>query len=283
MKKVLVTGATGFIGNYVVDELLRRGCTVIATSHDEKKAAGANWFAKLKYIPFDLRGVDPEINYYEFFDRPDAMIHLAWEGLPNYKDSFHIEENFPRHKRFLKNLVANGLRDLTVAGTCFEYGMREGCLREDMEAQPTNAYAIGKNELRRSLEENKTKGFHFKWPRLFYMYGKGQHPNSLFSQLDKALDDADESFNMSPGEQVRDYLPVEQMAALIVNIALQIKVKGIINCCSGRPVVLKQLVEDYLKEKNQHISLNLGYYLYPDFEPMSFWGDTAKLRSVPSV
>jgi len=280
IKKVLVTGATGFLGNYVISELLRRGYAVIATSRDEKKAAKADWFAKVKYISFDLEHFDPSLNYFEFFDRPDAMIHLAWEGLPNYKDAFHVEENLPRHRQFLENFIANGLRDITVAGTCFEYGMREGCLKEDMEAHPANAYAIAKNELRKFLEENKTSGFNYKWPRLFYMYGKGQHPNSIFSQLDRALANGDKTFNMSLGEQVRDYLPVEQMATHIVNIALQNEVTGVINCCSGKPVVLKQLVEDYLKEKGQHISLNLGFYPYPDFEPMAFWGDISKLSTV---
>lgn len=283
IKKVLVTGATGFIGNYVIDELLRHSCTVIASSRDEKKAEASDWFGKVKYIPFDLQQTDPSIDYYKFFDSPDAMIHLAWQGLPNYKNAFHIEENLPRHRKLLKNLIANGLRDLTVAGTCFEYGMHEGCLKEDMDAQPANAYAIAKNELRRSLEDmGKESNVDIKWPRLFYMYGKGQHPNSLFSQLDRALANGDKTFNMSGGEQVRDYLPVEQMAALIVKIALQIEVTGVINCCSGKPVVLKQLVEDYLKEKDQHISLNLGYYPYPDFEPMAFWGDTVKLNTVPT-
>jgi len=280
MKKVLVTGATGFIGNYVINELLQHGCEVIATSRDEEKAAKADWFAKVKYIPFDLRHFDLSLNYYEFFDGPDAMIHLAWEGLPNYKDAFHVDENLPGHRQFLENLIDNGLRDLTVTGTCFEYGMREGCLKEDMEVHPANAYAIAKNELRKFLDENKTIGLNYKWPRLFYMYGKGQHPNSIFSQLDRALANGDKTFNMSKGEQVRDYLPVEQMAARIVDIALQNEVTGVINCCSGKPVVLRQLVEDYLKEKGQHISLNLGFHPYPDFEPMAFWGDIGNLCTV---
>ncbi|MDE3212328.1 MAG: NAD(P)-dependent oxidoreductase, partial [Bacteroidota bacterium] len=58
----------------------------------------------------------------------------------------------------------------------------------------------------------------------------------------------------------------------------QDKVHGIINCCSGKPVKLKQLVEDYLASKSRSIHLNLGYYPYPDYEAMSFWGDDAKLR-----
>lgn len=283
MKKILVTGATGFIGNYVVKELLENNCKVIATSFNEEKARTAPWFSQVTYIPFDISKSDPTINYRSFFNDPDILIHLAWEGLPNYKSAFHIEENFPRHLNFLKNLIRNGLADLMVTGTCFEYGMQEGCLSEQMETMPSNSYAIAKDALRKTLEEiQQKKNIQLKWARLFYMYGKGQNPNSLFSQLDIALDKSDTVFNMSGGEQVRDYLPVEKMAAYIVKIALQNRVTGIINCCSGTPITVKQLVEDYLKERNKNISLNLGYYPYSDYEPMSFWGDNTKLNAIVS-
>ena len=75
------------------------------------------------------------LNYFNFLKSP-SLIHLAWEGLPNYKAAFHVEENLPRHFPFLKNLIKNGLKDLTVTGTCFEYGMQEGSLQEDMEVFP---------------------------------------------------------------------------------------------------------------------------------------------------
>jgi dTDP-6-deoxy-L-talose 4-dehydrogenase (NAD+) len=114
------------------------------------------------------------------------------------------------------------------------------------------------------------------------MYGKGQNPNSLFSQLELALQNGETTFNMSGGGQLRDYLPVEKVAEYIVRIALQNKINGIINCCSGVPVKVKTLVKNYLKENNKTIDLNLGYYPYADYEPMAFWGDDKKLKSVLS-
>jgi len=281
MKKVLVTGATGFIGNYVIQELLIRDHSIIASSADELKARKASWFDKVTYVSFDLTRVDPDINYFDFFHQPDLMIHLAWEGLPNYKSAFHIEENLPRHFTILSNLIKNGLRDLTVTGTCLEYGLREGMLTEDMPSLPSSPYAIAKNELRKSIEAlQQDYSFSFKWLRLFYIYGKGQNPNSLLSQLDKALENNEQVFNMSGGEQSRDYLPVEKVAEYIVKTALQDDVTGIINCCSGQPVTVKQFVEDYLQKKNKTIKLNLGYYLYPDYESMHFWGDNSKLKTI---
>lgn len=281
MKKVLVTGATGFIGNHVIHSLLKRGVQVIASSSNPEKAITASWFSEVTYIPFDLKHFDNSVNYHSYFGSPDAMIHLAWEGLPNYKEVFHVEENLPRHLAFVSNLVHNGLSDLTVTGTCFEYGMKEGVLREDMDCEPANPYAIAKNELRKQLELLNTKlPFRFKWVRLFYMYGQGQSPKSLISQLDTALEGNEPEFKMSAGEQVRDFLPVEQVAEYIVAIALQQKRTGIINCCSGQPVTVKAFVENYLKEKNKHISLNLGYYPYTDYEAMKFWGDNSILKSI---
>jgi len=281
MKKILVTGATGFIGNYVVSELIKSGYSVIASSANIINAGNKPWFNKVEYIPFDFAGFDNSKDYFEFFRSPDFMIHLAWEGLPNYTSSFHLEINLPRHEMLLKNLISNGLKDLTVTGTCLEYGFQEGKLDESMPAQPSNPYAIAKNKLRESLDKfEKEYPFNLKWVRLFYMYGKGQNPNSLLSQLDKALANDDQAFNMSGGEQLRDYLPVESVAKNIVAIALQKKVTGIINCSSGQPVKVKDFVEQYLREKNKSIKLNLGYYPYTTYEPMAFWGDNNKLKTI---
>ena len=281
MKKILVTGATGFIGNYVVKELLKNNYEVIATSSTEEKAKSFSWFSQVKYIPFNLENFNNEINYFEFFDHPDLVIHLAWEGLPNYKSSFHVDTNLPRHTAFLQNLIVNGLHDITVTGTCFEYGIQEGCLNEELPAMPANPYAVAKDTLRNNLQQMQLQQvFQLKWIRLFYMYGNGQNPNSLLSQLDRALANGETVFNMSGGEQLRDYLPVEKVAEYIVRIALQNTETGIINCCSGKPITVKQFVEDYLKANNKNISLNLGYYPYADYEPLYFWGDDKKLKSI---
>lgn len=281
MKKVLVTGATGFIGNYVVNELLRNGYSVIATSSVKEKAILASWFKGVNYIEFDLNNFDDRVNYFQYFSKPDILVHLAWEGLPNYKEIFHIEKNLTQQFSFLNNLIDNGLQDLSVTGTCLEYGMKEGCLQETMEPEPGNPYAIAKNELRKKLQDLQDKrNFNFKWIRLFYMYGKGQNSKALISQLDKALESNDATFNMSGGEQVRDYMPVERVAAYIVEIATQQVVTGIINCCSGNPVTIKQFVLDYIKQRGKTIQLNTGYYPYTDYEPMRFWGDDNKLKSI---
>jgi dTDP-6-deoxy-L-talose 4-dehydrogenase (NAD+) len=281
MKRILVTGATGFIGNYVVKELLKNNCEVIASARSMDKAYQFDWFSQVQFIAFDFKGFDNNIHYYDYFNRPDALVHLAWEGLPNYTKPFHLDENLPVHIAFLKNLVLGGLKDVTVTGTCFEYGMKDGCLSEDTATDPANAYAMAKDRLHVFLQElQEEQSFDLKWVRLFYMYGKGQNPNSLLSQLDNAVARGEKMFNMSGGEQVRDYMAVEEVAYSLVKIALQNEVTGTINCCSGCPVTVKQLVEAYIKKNNLDIQLNLGYYPYASYEPMAFWGDNTKLKMI---
>ncbi|MGK2863189.1 MAG: NAD-dependent epimerase/dehydratase family protein, partial [Chitinophagaceae bacterium] len=169
----------------------------------------------------------------------------------------------------------------TVTGTCFEYGMQEGCLSEEFQSLPANSYAKAKNELRLLLTGLKDHhDFDLKWIRLFYMYGEGQSPKSLLSQLQLALDSGDRIFNMSPGDQMRDYLEVKKVAEYIVAIAVQKAETGVINCCSGNPISVKDLVVDYLTKRNADIKLNMGYYPYSDIEPKHFWGDTRKLKTI---
>jgi dTDP-6-deoxy-L-talose 4-dehydrogenase (NAD+) len=77
---------------------------------------------------------------------------------------------------------------------------------------------------------------------------------------------------MSGGEQLRDYLPVEEVAKRIVNLSIGGDSQGVVNICSGKPISVRNLVEQWLAEQHWKIELNFGYYPYPDYEPMAFWG-----------
>lgn len=280
--KILVTGATGFIGKHVVNALLKRDdlqITVTSSSLSKLQECYAN--ANVTILPFDIYEGDSMLNPYEYFGKPDKLIHLAWRGLPNYGNTFHITENLAADVRFLQSLIDAGLNDITVTGTCFEYGMQEGELGEEIVSAPANFYALAKDSLRKTLEMyQKQKSFDLKWVRLFYLYGRGQNPNSLIAQLNTAIEHGDSSFKMSGGMQIRDYLKIEDAAFNITAIALQSKVVGIINNCSGKPVKLIDFVKRYLLERKSHIDLNLGYYSHSPFEPMNFWGKRDKLNSI---
>ena len=181
-------------------------------------------------------------------------------------------------------MIEGGCKNIVVIGTSLEYGMQSGPLKEDLETKPNNPYALAKDNLRKYLTYLQTcYDFDLKWIRPFYMFGEGQSSNSILSQLKTAIENSEKAFDMSGGEQLRDYLPVEKVAKYIVKISLQNKISGIINCCSGQPISIKELVQNYLKENNKTIKLNLGHYPYPDYEPMAFWGDNKKLNKINGI
>ncbi len=277
--KILVTGASGFIGQHVVNTLVKYPCELIATSRNIEKAKRCSWYPQVKYIPFEI-GSPESANADALFGKPDVLIHLAWNELSDYGSRRHFERNLPDHYRFLKKMIQGGLRHLVVAGTCLEYGLQNGPLVEDMQTLPANPYGLAKDTLHKFLEHLVVQHpIVLQWIRLFYLTNGDSGKNTLFSQLNAALERGDKSFNMSGGEQIRDYLPVETAAAYIVKIAMQTHVAGPINCCSGQPISVRNLVEKYLRDKNAKISLNLGYFPYPGHEPFAFWGDVTKLRA----
>lgn len=274
--KVLVTGASGFVGQHIIPQLLERGHAVTAVARDEAKARDFIWFDRVRFIACDIhRQIS---NPFERFGQPEAVIHLAWPGLPNYKTSSHFEENLPADYRFLKALVEGGAGHLLITGTCFEYGMQSGCLTENMPTHPANPYALAKDTLRKLMEELKHRNnFTLQWARLFYMYGQGQNRNSLLAQLDCAVDNGETVFNMSRGEQLRDYLPVKVVASRLVALLEHPEYSGVVNVCSGQPIAVRQLVKQHLAQRGSDIQLNLGYYAYPDYEPFAFWGSQQRL------
>lgn len=279
-KKVLVTGATGFIGSSIINKLQKiKNIEIIASSRSKKKAITQNWYNSVNYIEYDLATKKNDL--FDFLNRPDIVIHSAWDKLDNYNDIIHFEKNLNDSYYFLKSLINSGVENINCLGTCFEYGMKNGCLNETMDTNPVTTYGLAKDSLRKFLENlNKTIFFNFKWIRLFYIYGENQSERTLLSQLNKSIKNKEEFFNMSGGEQIRDYLYIDEVAKNIVTISLQNQIKGIINCGSGTPTSIRNLVENQLLIKKSNIKLNLGYYNYPDYEPMAFWADTHKLNTI---
>ncbi len=272
--KVAVTGASGFIGQHVLANLLAHDVEIVAVT---RNAARLAWLSKaVRVVEMDITHPTPDC--FEQMGSPEVLIHLAWGGLPNYKSPHHFEIELPRQYHFLKTMVEAGLTSLLVTGTCFEYGMQSGALSEDMPTKPNNPYAYAKDALRQQLEFLKSiQPFNQTWARLFYMYGEGQPSTSLYPKLKEAISLGDKVFNMSGGEQLRDYLPVTEVALQIVRLAIAQRDLGTVNICSGTPISIRRLVEHWLQENNWKIELGLGYYPYPDYEPMAFWGDRRRL------
>lgn len=276
--KVVVTGASGFIGRHVLTDLLGHGVEIVAVTRDAARLAALS--EAVRIVEMDI--TRPSSDCFERLGLPDILIHLAWDGLPNYKSLHHFETELPKQYHFLKTMIETGLPSLLVTGTCFEYGMQSGPLSEEMQAKPNNPYGYAKNALRQQLACLKSvKPFNLTWARLFYMYGEGQPNTSLYSKLKEAVLRGDKVFNMSGGEQLRDYLPVEDVASQLVKLAMEQRDTGTVNVCSGKPISVRRLAEKWLQENNWEIELNFGYYPYPDYEPMAFWGDLSPSRRLP--
>lgn len=274
--KVLVTGGTGFIGNHVIEELLKNEIEVVVTSRSEEKASYCKWFTKVKFLQYDIS--TEQGNLFNNIKGVNKLIHLAWDDVSNCNSPDHFEVNLIPQYNFIKKVIKSGVTDITIAGTCLEYGMKSGCLSATTVTDPQNPYALAKDTLRKFLQQFKSQyDFRLKWVRLFYMYGLGQPEKSIIPQLEKTIRLGEREFKMSGGEQLRDYLPVEKVAEKIVAISKNNNVEGIINCCSGKPISIRNLVENYLRENNKTIHLNLGYYPYPNYEPMAFWGESNDL------
>ncbi len=275
--RIAVTGATGFIGRHVLAELARRDVEVIAAVRGRPDPPLE--LPRGRAVRMDVAEASSES--YDGLARPHALIHLAWGGLPNYRSLHHFEQERPMHYRFLRELVVAGLPAAVVAGTCFEYGMRSGPLDEGVEPRPCTPYGHAKDALRRELEHlRREQPFALTWARLFYLYGPGQPERSLFSQLRRAVERGDETFDMSGGEQLRDYLPVERVAVHLVDLAMAGRDAGVVNVCSGEPVSVRGLVERMIRDNGWRIGLNLGRYPYPDYVPMAFWGVRDKLDRI---
>lgn len=272
--KVAVTGATGFVGRHVLEALRARNTEVVAVSRPRSDGLLAG--SDIDIVTMDIAECGTDA--FERIGAPDVLVHLAWDGLPNYKSVAHVDMQLPVQRRFLQACIASGLKHLVVSGTCLEYGMQSGELHEDMPNSPSTSYGNAKDMLRRELQDlQSTRPFDLTWLRLFYLYGPGQASSSLYSKLKTAIENGDPTFDMSPGDQVRDFLPIQEAARHMVDLALRPRNNGVVNICSGNPVAIADLVRGWLNNWNASIELATGILPYPDYEPFAFWGSRAKL------
>ena len=264
MTTIHLLGSEGFIGRAIqgeAGELLVR-----CWSHRKSESEDH----------FDL--LDPSSWQPLLDSKPTHVILLSWPGLPNYHEPFHVIRNLPACLELIDKLTVAGLHRLVVAGTCYEYGLQNGPLREDQFTDPVNCYAIAKDALRRVIASRYSKNsLRWCWARIFYPFGNGQNSNSFLPSLQRAIDEGNPEFPMTSGRQIRDYMPVEQVAQIFLRLTVDPRAQGVYNCGSGNPVSLRELAEERIANFPSSPSLKIGVYPERRDEPLAFWADTSKI------
>lgn len=269
--KVILYGSEGTIGKYVKDELLRKKIKTFLYQNKTNIKMNPKYEILNKNIIKDKN----------LFSNDDILIYMAWGNLNNYKSIIHIKKELPLHYKNIRRLVMNGLKNIIVTGTCFEYKKKEGLMKETSKIEPFTNYGIAKNSLRKKLTKLKqTYKFNMTWLRIFYVYGHEKDNNNLWSQINRKSKTKMSEFKMSSGEQYRDYIHVKDLAKNIVFIALKKKQFGIINLCSGNPIKIKNIVNDWKNKFKMKINFKFNYFEMPRYESIKFWGCNKKLKKI---
>lgn len=273
MKKVLVTGAGGYIGRHVVASLLNMNVEVLAvdifTEGIDKRA---------KIITNDIFSGDPDI--FMNLGCPDVCLHMAWKDGFVHNSNAHME-NLSRHYVYIKNMIDGGLNHIAIMGTMHEVGYYEGAINEDTPCNPTSMYGIAKDSLRRAITLLlKDKNVIFQWLRAYYIYGDDKRNNSIFAKLLRAAEEGKKTFPFTNGKNKYDFIHVDELARLLSLCVVQDEVKGIINCCTGQPISLADKVESFIKEHK--LSISLEYGAFPDrlYDSPGVWGDSSKIQMI---
>ena len=274
--KILITGSSGFIGSNIVKKLQEiNGLDLILTTRSLKEVS------KKKFL-FDFKDLDLESNLFKYFGKPDIVIHCAWEKVKEINATKHMDSQVFLHMRFIENMVKNGAKKIVILGSCFEYGKQNGEVNEEQCPTPNTPYASAKDFLRRYVEFLQFKyTFDFQWLRIFYVYDEtGKTGSNIISSLKKSLGRGESTFDMSKGEQELDFIEVKDLSSLIVKAVLQNNINGVINCCSGIPIKVIDLVKRCLSVWGDSIKLNTGIYPCREFESNLIFGEKTKLLEI---
>ena len=268
MEKIHLIGSEGFIGRALQKE--------VANNFDMH--CWSHRFSDSDHH-FDLLDATSWHSFLEM--QPKYAILLSWPGLPNYQNSFHLTRNLPACINLIDQMKKFGVKNLLIAGTCYEYGLKNGALNEAISTEPQNSYAIAKDSLRRYLDTQEDQSdMRWCWARIFYPIGNGQSENSLVPSLVRAIKAGDPTFPISSGCQLRDFINVECVAQKLLSLITCQEAKGVFNVGSGSPRSVLDLVKKIKKDYSSDIKIEIGRLPVRLDEPQDFWADMSKFNSL---
>jgi nucleoside-diphosphate-sugar epimerase len=274
-----VTGASGFVGRRVVAQALGRGWEVVAVSHSRRAATPAlEAEGRLHVIEGDLADSAAWAGEVARW-RPQVCIHLAWNTTPGeYRQTQQNLDLLSWSLDLFARLPRWGVEQLVGVGTSAEYDVEQGYLREATALRPDSLYAACKTALRTVGQRLACDtALRFTWLRPFYIYGPGEHPRRLVASCIRALL-AGERFAAGPGDHIRDFLHVDDVAAAVLR-TVEAGATGDVNVCSGRPVTVRQLLETIGGALQRRHLLAFGARAAPT-EPPFIWGDASTLEAL---
>ena len=270
--KVLVTGANGYLGQGIVKQLAEDGVEVIAADF-KLDTLKVNVVKK----ECDLFNIDDP---YNFFDRPDVLLHLAWRNGFVHNSDTHIGD-LNSHYIFIKKMIDGGVKKVAVMGTMHEIGFFEGSINENTPCNPQSMYGISKNALRQIVTLLcKNANVTLQWLRGYYMVGNVASGCSIFSKIALADKENKEFFPFTNGLNQWDFIDYDEFCLKTAATIEQDEVNGIINICSGRPQKLADRVESFIKENGYRIKLEYGKFPDRPYDSKAVWGDSTKIETI---
>lgn len=239
LKKVLLTGASGFIGRQVVQELLSEGYEVHALINHHELPHQAN----LVQHSLDLLNESKVADFFENSNFSfENLIHLAWYVGPKcHIHDLNVDWTIAT-LNLVKLFAENGGKVFLGAGTCSEYEYKFGYLTEGQTPTVSGTlYGNSKNALFNILNVYcKKHEIIFKWPRIFNLYGPAEKETRLMPSVILSCLKGEE-VKVSDCLKFQDYLHVADTARGIVKV-FSSDIQGAVNICSGQPIQLRQIV-----------------------------------------
>jgi nucleoside-diphosphate-sugar epimerase len=274
MKKVLVTGASGFIGRHTLETLLSQNFEVHAVS---RHSTLVNLYPNCNWHLVDLLDLVQMTKLLDIV-KPTHLLHFGWYAIPG--KYWTAEENFSwvqASLELLKQFYQQGGYRIVMAGTCAEYDWNYGYCSELVTPQhPNSPYGICKNALREMLSAySDLKGLSSAWGRIFFLYGNHEYPNRLVPSVIRSLLNGEIAL-CSHGNQIRDFLHVQDVADAFVAV-LDSEATGTVNIASGKPVLLKDIIHKIANQIGKPELIKLGAIAISDKEPRLLVADTNRL------